>query len=254
MQHSTPKNKNKIKNSRFIFRKALRKRKEKKRSSQIESKNLFFFFNTAEERKWSFSPPLSLHPFRLLSSTHTHGNKTFVTNEIRVSPSFSLFFLFFFSGEKLSLSLSPVLCRNNNGGGHLYLAGRSLFLVFNLNEIKDEATNNIQTTITYLPTTSFLPFWKKKEEINIDGYIVRRDLLVSRESSSSGVSLSTGARRTKTVCTTRHTHNVKASKGMIKRREKGKNERGSWNQVSKRNWIATTLNPAGMDPCRQLSP
>lgn len=111
MQHSTPKNKNKIKNSRFIFRKALRKRKEKKGQVKSNQKIFSFFFNTAEERKWSFSPPLSLslHPFRLLSSTHTHGNKTFVTNEIRVSPSFSLFFLFFFRERSFHFHF-PLFC------------------------------------------------------------------------------------------------------------------------------------------------
>jgi hypothetical protein len=79
----------------------------------------------------------------------------------------------------------------------------------------------------YLPPLSSL--WKKEEEINIDGYIVRRDLLVSRESSSSGVSLSLSLslyQRTKNKkpCTQLHTHNVK---GNDKKREKGKNERGS---------------------------
>jgi hypothetical protein len=97
------------------------------------------------------------------------------------------------------------------------LFGRGpLFLVYNLNEIEDEATNNIQTTIpTYLPLLSSL--LKKKKEINIDGYIVRRDLLVSRESSSSGVSLS--IQRTKNKNRVHTTSN-----GMIKR-EKGKRTR-----------------------------
>lgn len=75
----------------------------------------------------------------------------------------------------------------------------------------------------YLPPLSSL--WKKEEEINIDGYIVRRDLLVSRESSSSGVSLSlsTSARRTKNRV---HNFTHTTSKGMIKRERKGKTNAG----------------------------
>lgn len=92
MQHSTPKIK-KNKKLSIHFQKGFEEKERKKRSSQIESKNLFFF-STQLKRESDHFPllSLSLHPFRLLSSTHTQGNKTFVTNEIRVSPSFSLFF------------------------------------------------------------------------------------------------------------------------------------------------------------------
>jgi hypothetical protein len=71
MQHSTPKIK-KNKKLSIHFQKGFEEKERKKRSSQIESKNLFFF-STQLKRESDHFPllSLSLHPFRLLSSTHT---------------------------------------------------------------------------------------------------------------------------------------------------------------------------------------
>jgi hypothetical protein len=71
MQHSTPKIK-KNKKLSIHFQKGFEEKERKKRSSQIESKNLFFFVqHSSREKVIIFPSSLSLHPFRLLSSTHT---------------------------------------------------------------------------------------------------------------------------------------------------------------------------------------
>jgi hypothetical protein len=155
MQHSTPKIK-KNKKLSIHFQKGFEEKERKKRSSQIESKNLFFF-STQLKRESDHFPllSLSLHPFRLLSSTHTQGNKTFVTNEIRVSPSFSLFFR-----ERSFHFHFPLLCAVIIMVGATFIwPGVRFSLYSTLTKKKDEATNNIQTTI---PTTSFFPLEKRR--------------------------------------------------------------------------------------------
>jgi hypothetical protein len=70
MQHSTPKIK-KNKKLSIHFQKGFEEKERKKRSSQIESKNLFFF-STQLKRESDHFPLLSLSPPLSPLIIHTH--------------------------------------------------------------------------------------------------------------------------------------------------------------------------------------